>query len=100
MAEEPIVVLVRILEDLLERAGATLGIDDAVGGHGEEPVLADAVLEVFRDMGGERAGGLVTIEPGGNGDARAGFFVRLRMRQAGSIQACACSTSASSRRPS
>src|SRR6202034_2269828 len=64
-----IVVLVGALEHLLERACLAAREDDAVGGEREQHVLADAVLEIFRDPRRQRSERLVAIVPGWHAEA-------------------------------
>src|SRR4051812_3386717 len=49
-AERLVRVLGGILEDFLHGPRASRGEDDAGGGDGEQPVFADAVGEVLRDV--------------------------------------------------
>ncbi len=65
-AEGGVVVLGRVLEHLLGRAGAAGSEEDATGGLGQQAVFAQAVGEVLRDPGGEEIGGFVAVEPGGD----------------------------------
>ena len=64
-------VLGAVLEDLLHRAGAAGREHDAGRGDGQQAVLADAVREVLRDVGGEQADRLARGHPRGDRQAVA-----------------------------
>ena len=68
-----IVILHGILEHLLHGACTPRRIDDTSIGQCEDIVFADTVLEELGNMGGERCGRLMTVEPGG--DAKADILI-------------------------
>ena len=66
-----VVVLRRVLEDLLGRAGAARREDHAVLRDRQEAILSDAVREVLGEVSGEGSGRLVSVEPRGYPHAHA-----------------------------
>ena len=72
-----VVILRRVLEYFLARAGATGGENDAVAGYHEQPVFANRVREIFRDMRREGRGRLMSIKPCGDADAEIPGFITI-----------------------
>ena len=70
-AEHLVGVLSGILEDLLHGPRASGGEDDPGSGDGQQPVLADAVGEVLRDVRGELTDRLALRHPRRDGEALA-----------------------------
>ena len=62
-------VLRGVLEDFLDGAGRTGGVDDTALGDGKEDIFPHAVLEILGDAGSERRGRFVAVEPGGDAQA-------------------------------
>ena len=69
-----VVVLRRVGEDLLGRATATRREHDATERDREQPVLADAVLEVLREVRGELVDGLVDVDPRRDAEAHGALW--------------------------
>lgn len=63
-----VVVAHGVLKNLLQRARLARRENDAVRGDGDEPVFAQAVLEIFADARRKRRRRLVTVIPGRHGE--------------------------------
>ena len=69
-----VVVAHGVLKDFLQRARLARREDDAVRGDGDEPVFAQAVLEILADLRRARRRRLVTVIPCRHGETFAWAF--------------------------
>ena len=84
--EGRVVVLRRVHEDLLRGSGAAGGVHDAVERDGQQRVFADAVAEIFGDVGGEEVARLVAVKPGRDGEALRPGRVKVQDTEGGFLK--------------
>ena len=74
-------VLNGFLEDFLQRACAAWRIEDSAFGYRQDAILADAVVEILGNVGGEWSGGLMAVQPGGDAQAQV-VILRITLANA------------------